>query len=290
MDVHVRPQEGHREDHHGDADGPQHRRFAVVLSPCVTMMARQAGDPLCAVCERPEASGQCCWTANLEAASFGLTGEGYRGRLLSARRRTPMTAVRQQVEMASHASREHRAPSTVWIPAALVFVLAAVSGWRDGGFWHAEALAVAAIAIVLLATALVIAPPDRVGAFVLVSLGLLAVWWLLRGVTAGPGTDFLPLGASVVAFAAAFAAVRPLGGRWREVAGLALACLGAAGALVGFIGLAWRWSPPALPARDSGASPRPSPTPTRLGSCWRSASWSPWGANAPRGSSASSSA
>ena len=35
--------------------------------------------------------------------------------------------------------------------------------------------------------------------------------------------------------------------------------------------------------------PRPSPTPTRLGSCWRSASWSPWGANA-RGSSASSSA
>ena len=67
-----------------------------------------------------------------------------------------------------------------------------------------------AIAIVLLGAALVIAPPDRAGAFVLISLAFLALWWLLRAVTAGSGVDFLPLGASIVAFAAAFAAVRPL--------------------------------------------------------------------------------
>ena len=91
-----------------------------------------------------------------------------------------MTAA-QQVEMDPRAPREQRAPSTLWIPAALVFVLAAVSGWRDGGFWHSEALAVAAIAIVLLAAALVIAPPDRASAFVPVSLGLLALWWLFAG-------------------------------------------------------------------------------------------------------------
>ena len=160
-----------------------------------------------------------------------------------------MTAVQHQVEIGPRALRRRRAASTTWIPAVLVLALAAVSGWRDGGFWPAEALAVTAIAIILLAASLVIAPPDRVGAFVLISLAVLALWWLLRGVTAGSGTDFLPLGSSITAFAAAFAAVRPLTGRTREMAALALACLGAAGAIVGFAGLAWRWFPMAMPAQ-----------------------------------------
>ena len=160
-----------------------------------------------------------------------------------------MRAVQMQVGMDSRAQRVQRTPSTSWIPAALVLVLAAAAGWQDGGFWHTEALAVTAIAMVLLVAALVIAPPDRISAFVLVSLGLLALWWLFRAVTAGSGADFLPLGASIVAFAAAFAAVRPLTGRSREMAALALACLGAVGALVGFAGLAWRWFPMAMPAQ-----------------------------------------
>ena len=67
--------------------------------------------------------------------------------------------------------------------------------------------------------------------------------------TADPGADFLPLGASIIAFAAAFAAVRPLAGRARELAALAMVCLGAVGALVGFAGLIGRWSPLALPAQ-----------------------------------------
>jgi hypothetical protein len=131
----------------------------------------------------------------------------------------------------------------------LVLVLAAVAGLRDGGFWHAEALAVALIAGVLLVAALVAAPPDRRSTFVLASLGLLALWWYVRSVTAGSGTDFLPLGASIIAFAAAFAAVRPLVGRAREEAALAMAVLGAVGALAGFAGLIWRWFPLAMPAQ-----------------------------------------
>jgi len=131
----------------------------------------------------------------------------------------------------------------------LVLVLAAVAGLRDGGFWHAEALAVALIAGVLLAAAAVAAPPDRRSTLVLASLGLLALWWYVRSVTAGSGTDFLPLGASIIAFAAAFAAVRPLVGRAREEAALAMAVLGAVGALAGFAGLIWRWFPLAIPAQ-----------------------------------------
>jgi hypothetical protein len=131
----------------------------------------------------------------------------------------------------------------------LVLVLAAVAGWRDGGFWHPEALAVALIAAVLLVAALVAQPPDRRSACVIGSLGLLAVWWYVRSVTAGSGTDFLPLGASIIAFAAAFAAVRPLPARGREVAALSMASLGALGALVGFAGLIWRWFPDAMPAQ-----------------------------------------
>jgi O-Antigen ligase len=131
----------------------------------------------------------------------------------------------------------------------LVLVLAAVAGLRDGGFWHAEASAVALIAGLLLVAALVAAPPDRRSALVLASLGLLALWWYVRSVTAGSGTDFLPLSASIIAFAAAFAAVRPLVGRAREEAALAMAVLGAFGALAGFAGLMWRWFPLAMPAQ-----------------------------------------
>jgi O-Antigen ligase len=160
-----------------------------------------------------------------------------------------MTAVQQQLYRGPRARGHHRAPPSTWVLVALVFVLAAVSGWRDGGFWPAEATAVAVIAVILLAAALVMAPPNRPSALVIISLGLLDLWWLLRGVTAGSGTDFLPLGASIVAFATAFATVRTLPRRARELAALSMACLGAAGALVGFAGLTWRWSPMAMPAQ-----------------------------------------
>ena len=160
-----------------------------------------------------------------------------------------MTTLRDQLPLSRHPLSGRPDPFDRRFVPALVLVLAAVAGWRDGGFWHTEALAVALIAGGLLIAALVAAPPDRGGASVIGSLGLLAVWWYIRSITAGSGTDFLPLGASIIAFTAAFAAVRPLPVRGREVAALSMATLGAVGALVGFAGLIWRWFPAAIPAQ-----------------------------------------
>jgi hypothetical protein len=146
-------------------------------------------------------------------------------------------------------SRTDAPPLRLVLPAALLFGLAVVEGLRDGGFWPSDALMVAVVSLVVLVATAAVAPRDRRGVLVTAVLLLCASWWLLRAVTAGPPSAFLPLGASILAFAAAFAAVRPLQQRARQSAALAVACLGAAGALVGFAGLAWRWYPMAMPAQ-----------------------------------------
>jgi hypothetical protein len=90
---------------------------------------------------------------------------------------------------------------------------------------------------------------DRRSAVVVTCVLLLAVWWLIRAAATGSLRDFLPLGASMLAFATAFAITRLLRDRARQVAGLGVACLGAAGAVVGFLGLTFRWFPMAMPAQ-----------------------------------------
>jgi O-antigen ligase len=137
----------------------------------------------------------------------------------------------------------------LWVLAALLFCLLVVAGLRQGGFWPADAFVVAVAAVVVLLAVAVLVPPDRRGLLVVGSILLLAAWWLIRAVTAGSPGRFLPLGASMLAFAAAFAATRPLSGRARELAGLGVACLGAVGALLGFAGLIGRWFPLAMPAQ-----------------------------------------
>ena len=140
-------------------------------------------------------------------------------------------------------------PITQWVAAALLFGLMLVDGIREGGFWHADAFVAAAASIVLLLAAAVWNPLDRRSGTVVVALLLLAAWWGIRAVTAESIGQVLPLGASCLAFASAFAAVRPLRGRARQVAGFGAASLGAAGSLVGFAGLIWRWFPLAMPAQ-----------------------------------------
>jgi hypothetical protein len=140
-------------------------------------------------------------------------------------------------------------PTREWIVAALLFGLMLVEGLREGGFWRADAFVVAVAAAVFLTAAIAITPSDRGSSMVMISVVLLALWWLVRAQTSGSLREFLPLGASFLAFAAAFAAVRPLTGRAREAAGLGVVCLGAGGALVGFAGLIWRWYPMAMPAQ-----------------------------------------
>jgi O-antigen ligase len=136
-----------------------------------------------------------------------------------------------------------------WVLAALLFGLLVVAGLRQGGFWPAAAFVVAMACIGVLLAAAVLVPPDRSGLLVAGSTVLLAAWWLARAVTSGTPESFLPLGASMLAFAAAFVVTRPLSGRTRELAALGVACLGAVGALAGFAGLIGRWFPLAMPAQ-----------------------------------------
>ena len=141
------------------------------------------------------------------------------------------------------------APTREWIAAAIGYGLMLVVGIRQGGFWHADAFVALVVSSGCVVGALLANRVDRRSASLLFSLLALAAWWFVRALTTGSGSDFLPLGSSMVAFAAAFAAVRPLRGRTRELAGFGAACLGTAGAVVGFVGLIWRWYPMAMPAQ-----------------------------------------
>jgi hypothetical protein len=124
-----------------------------------------------------------------------------------------------------------------------------VEGICQGGFWHPAAGLAAAGSIILLVAAAVINPLDRRSLSVVVALVLLALWWGIRAATTESFGDVLPFGASCLAAAAAFAAVRSLRGANRQVAALGVAWLGAAGSLLGFAGLVWRWFPLAMPSQ-----------------------------------------
>ena len=140
-------------------------------------------------------------------------------------------------------------PTREWIAAAAVYGLMLVVGIRQGGFWRPDAFVALVVSAGCLVGALLTNRVDRRSAWLIVSVLALAACWFVRALTTGSSADFLPLGSSMVAFAAAFAAVRPLRRRTRELAGFAAASLGAAGAAVGFAGLIWRWYPMAMPAQ-----------------------------------------
>ena len=133
---------------------------------------------------------------------------------------------------------------------APLFALMLVVGVRQGGFWHADALLAAVGSVVLLAATAIMYPFDRRAICVVAALVALALWWGARAAVAGSLSAVLPFGASCLACAGAYAVVRPLRGTPRQLAGLAVASLGAAGALVGFAGLIWRWFPLAMPAQS----------------------------------------
>jgi hypothetical protein len=136
-----------------------------------------------------------------------------------------------------------------WICAALIFGLLIVEGWREGGFWSADAFVVAVASLVILGLSLMMDRPDRRGLMLVGSVLALAAWWLVRAIAAGDPRQFLPLGASMVGFAAAYAATRTLEGASRQTAGLGVAVLGGVGALLGLAGLVWRWFPMAIPSQ-----------------------------------------
>ena len=136
-----------------------------------------------------------------------------------------------------------------WICAAVLYGLLILEGWREGGFWSADAFTVAIVSLAILIASLVLHRPDPRGLVLVGSVLALSTWWLVRAVTAGGARQFLPLGASMLGFAAAYAVTRTLEGRARQMAGLGVAALGGLGALVGLAGLVWRWFPMAIPSQ-----------------------------------------
>ena len=164
------------------------------------------------------------------------------------------------------ADRRTAPDARLWVLAALLFGLLVVEGLRQGGFWPADAFVVALGAAGVLLAAAVVVPPDRRGLLVVGSILLLAAWWLTRAVTAGPPERFLPLGASMLAFAAAFVrhatAVGPGPGAGRPRGGLprrgSVPCSD-------FAGLIGRWFPWPCRPRDCGGCRAPSPMPDAAG-------------------------
>jgi hypothetical protein len=132
---------------------------------------------------------------------------------------------------------------------ALLFGLVLIVGVRQGGFWRSDAVVAAAGSLALFAVAAIAHPFDRRALGVVGALVALVLWWWVRAATTASLGAVLPFAASCLACASAYAVVRPLRGPPRQLAGLGVACLGAAGGLIGFAGLIWRWFPLAMPAQ-----------------------------------------
>jgi O-antigen ligase len=136
-----------------------------------------------------------------------------------------------------------------WICAAVLYGLVIIEGWREGGFWSADAFAVALASLIMLVVALALDRPDPRGLILVGCLVGLTAWWLIRAIASGAPEQFLPLGASILGFAAAYAATRTLVGTARQLAGLGVALVGGLCALTGLAGLVWRWYPMAIPSQ-----------------------------------------
>ncbi len=84
----------------------------------------------------------------------------------------------------------------------------------------------------------------------LVFSGGLALWWLVRANLAGSPAAFLPFGASVLAFLAAYSVLRVLGDEDRHRLVVAIASVGSVAAAAGLAGVLFRW--PSLATTSAG--------------------------------------
>jgi hypothetical protein len=136
-----------------------------------------------------------------------------------------------------------------WSMVSVLAGLLLVDGGRQGGFWSPDALVVTAVVLATLGAEVVLLPQDRRGWAVVAGVVALALVWLVRATTIGGVATFLPFGASVLGFGAAFWAVRALPPSPRAVAGQFVAGIGCLGAALGFAGLIWRRYPLAIPTQ-----------------------------------------
>jgi hypothetical protein len=126
-------------------------------------------------------------------------------------------------------------PSLVAGSAAGLVGLLAGAIYLQGTFYPVDAFGITVVALGLAAAG-VAWNRDHHGVSVAVSLGALAAWWFARSIAAGTPAAFLPFGASVLAFLAAFLVLRALGGRDRARIAVALVAVGAVTAGAGVVG------------------------------------------------------
>jgi hypothetical protein len=142
-------------------------------------------------------------------------------------------------------------PGTVHLPVSLLILAGSTSAGiiRQGAFYPVDAFTVAAISLGLIVTSLVIGT-DRGAVLVALGTGASTLWWLFSAMHHGHSDTFLPLGASLMGFLAAFLVVRRLGIPDRQVAAQILAATGAFAAAVGLAASVMRWYPLSMPAQD----------------------------------------
>lgn len=134
----------------------------------------------------------------------------------------------------------------VWAPPLCVATLTVISALSMGGFWLRSAVVIGVGSLVLLAAVAWRGRMDRATALVVAFAVALAAWWALRAATTAEPLSFFPFGVSVVVFAGAFAAVRPLTSKQRQAVAVVVASVGAFEALTGFYGITVRSSPLAI--------------------------------------------
>ncbi len=125
--------------------------------------------------------------------------------------------------------------------AAVVIGVLAATLYRHGGFYPVDAFGVAILSVPLAGAGLAW-NRDRHGLAVAVGFGGLAGWWLIRALMEGRPGAFLPFGASVLAFAAAYLVVGSLVGRDRARVATAVVALAAVVGGAGLVGVLGRWS------------------------------------------------
>ncbi len=147
----------------------------------------------------------------------------------------------------------------------------AAAVYRRGAFYPSDAFGVAVVSGLLSVIALV-RFRDRLSVAVTVTVGGLALWWFVRSEAVHRAAAFLPLGASMLAFLAAYLVVKALDDRDRTPVALALVAVAAATAALGIVALVWQVDPLAQRVGTFGSSPHRSPTPGRPPHF----SWSRW--------------
>jgi hypothetical protein len=126
--------------------------------------------------------------------------------------------------------------------AAVVVGMFAAALYRHGAFYPLDAFGVVIVSLVLTSMAFW-RQRDREGMLVGLTTVGLAAWWLSRAISQQSVVAFLPLGASMLGFLAAYLVVRRLKGDDPSRVVLAIVAIGALSAAAGIAGVLWRFRP-----------------------------------------------